>query len=51
VPDEADDARREEAEARERLREVEAEAHETLEEAEELESQQESPSTDSPADR
>jgi hypothetical protein len=37
VTDEAEEARREEAEARDRLREAEGEARETLEEAEELE--------------
>jgi hypothetical protein len=37
VSDQADEARREEEEARERLREAQAEAKETLEEAEELE--------------
>jgi hypothetical protein len=48
LSDQADDARRAEAEARERLREVEAEADETLEEAEKLESEHESSSTESP---
>jgi hypothetical protein len=46
VEDDADEARREEAAARERLRETEAEAKETLEEAERLEDEASEPSDD-----
>jgi hypothetical protein len=44
VPEEAEEAQREEAAARDRLAEAEAEAGETLEEAEELE--RDAPATD-----
>jgi hypothetical protein len=47
LPDEAEEARREEEAAREQLREAESEARETLEEAEELET----PEAEQPGDQ